>query len=50
MAAGTDFVALDAFGTKEFNEKNISDIPHIKIAAEMNLGTQDLSRVKIKNV
>ena len=50
MAAGTDFVALDAFGTKEFLEKNISDIPHIKIAAEMNLGIQDLSRVKIKNV
>ncbi len=50
VAAGTDFVAIDAFGTKEFLGKNILDIPHICIASEMKLGISDLARVKIKNL
>ncbi|HNS31848.1 MAG TPA: DUF362 domain-containing protein [bacterium] len=50
VAAGTDFVAIDAFGTREFLQKNISDIPHIAIASEMKLGISDTSKVKVKNL
>lgn len=49
VAAGTDFVALDAFCTKLL-DLNISDVAHIQMGAEMKMGISDLSRVRIKNL
>ena len=49
VAAGTDFVALDAFGTKLLG-KNPEEVPHIQIAKEMGLGESDLSKIKIRYV
>lgn len=49
VAAGTDMVALDAFGAKLLGE-NPDNIPHLKIASQLGLGTYDLNKIKIKYV
>ncbi|HOV22086.1 MAG TPA: DUF362 domain-containing protein [bacterium] len=49
VAAGTDIVSLDAYGTKLLGQDPYN-IPHIKIAEEMGLGIADLNKVNIKNV
>ena len=47
VAAGTDFVALDSFGTKLLGI-NPDTVRHIQIAKEIGLGQSDLNRVSIK--
>ncbi len=47
--AGTDFVALDAFGATFLGVKP-ADVRHIQIAGKMGLGQPDLSKVIIKYV
>ncbi|MHB8834597.1 MAG: DUF362 domain-containing protein [Candidatus Methylomirabilia bacterium] len=47
VVAGTDVVAVDAYGTRFFN-KTPRDIPHIVRAAERGLGTMDLAQVALK--
>lgn len=49
VIAGTDIVALDAYGTTLLNKKP-EDIPHIRIADEMGIGTMDLTEVNIRYV
>jgi len=49
VAAGTDFVALDSFGTKLL-DKDVSGVAHIRMGDEMKMGVSDLARVKIKNL
>ena len=46
---GTDPVAVDAYAATPF-KKNPFDIPHIKIAHDMRLGTADLGKVDIVHV
>ena len=45
----TDMVAADAAATKIFG-KEPADINYIKIADEMNIGTMDLSKLKINRI
>lgn len=45
----TDPVAADTYAASLFGKKP-SDVPHIKIAAEMGIGCADLSKVKIVRV
>ena len=45
----TDPVAADAYAASLFGHKP-SDVPHIRIAAEMGLGCADLAQVKIERV
>jgi uncharacterized protein (DUF362 family) len=47
LLASTDIVAIDAAGAKLLNHQP-SDVRHIAIAAEMNLGTMDLEQVDIR--
>jgi uncharacterized protein (DUF362 family) len=49
IIAGTDMVALDSYTTSLFGLKP-DDIPNIKIAADMGLGTKDLSTLNIKEL
>lgn len=46
IVVGTDPVAVDAYATTLFKKKPF-DIPHIKIAHEMDVGIGDLSKVRI---
>jgi len=47
VLAGTDFVALDAYGSTLLGVKP-EIVPHIQMAAEMGLGQNDLSRIKVR--
>ncbi|HON04980.1 MAG TPA: DUF362 domain-containing protein [Candidatus Ratteibacteria bacterium] len=47
--AGTDFVALDAFGSTLLGV-NPADVRHIQIAEKMGLGQSNLSKIKIRYV
>jgi uncharacterized protein (DUF362 family) len=47
LLVSTDIVAIDAAGAKLLNHQP-SDVRHIAIAAEMNLGTMDLEQVDIR--
>jgi uncharacterized protein (DUF362 family) len=47
LLVSTDIVAIDAAGAKLLNYQP-SDVRHIAIAAEMNLGTMDLEQVDIR--
>jgi len=49
VAAGTDFVALDAYGSGLLGV-NPQSVPHITIGSSMNLGISDMSRIKVRNV
>ncbi|MBN1445008.1 MAG: DUF362 domain-containing protein [Candidatus Omnitrophica bacterium] len=49
VAAGTDFVALDAYGSGLLGIDPQS-VRHITIASSMKLGIADMAKVKIKNV
>jgi len=49
VIAGSDIVAVDSYATSLFGLKP-DDIPHIKIAAAMGLGSNDLSKLDIKEV
>ncbi|MCM8805039.1 MAG: DUF362 domain-containing protein [Candidatus Omnitrophica bacterium] len=49
VIAGTDIVALDAYGSTLLGKKP-EQVPHIKYGAEMGLGIMDLNKVKIRNV
>lgn len=49
VIASTDIVAADAYATRLFNRQP-SEIAYIKAAAEMKLGTMDLSNVKIEEL
>ncbi len=49
IAAGKDFVALDVYGAELLNV-NPQNVPHIAIAASMNLGTADKSKIRVRNV
>jgi uncharacterized protein (DUF362 family) len=49
VIAGTDIVAVDSYATSLFGLKP-DDIPYIKIAASMGLGSSDLSKLEIKEV
>jgi uncharacterized protein (DUF362 family) len=47
LIAGTDIVAVDSYATSLFGLKP-EDVPHIKIAAAMGLGSSDLDSLTIK--
>jgi len=47
VLAGTDFVALDTYGSTLLGVKP-EIVPHIQMAAEMGLGQNDLSRIKVR--
>ena len=47
LLVSTDIVAIDAAGAKLLNHQP-SDVRHIAIAAEMNLGTMDLEQVDVR--
>lgn len=47
VVAGTDIVAVDAYGTRFFDLKP-TDIDHIRRAAERGLGVMDLGKVKVR--
>jgi len=49
VIAGTDIVAVDSYAASLFGLRP-DDVPHIKIAAEMGLGSNDLGKLKIKEV
>ena len=49
VAAGTDFVALDVYGSGLLNV-NPKDVPHISIASAMNLGISDTDKIRVKNI
>jgi len=49
VVAGTDPLAVDAFGATLFDKKP-EQIGHLKRAYEMGVGEIDLSRVTIKHV
>ncbi|MFA5078824.1 MAG: DUF362 domain-containing protein [Dehalococcoidia bacterium] len=49
VIAGTDIVAVDSYATSLFGLRP-DDVPHIKIAAEMGLGSNDLGKLNIKEV
>lgn len=49
VIASADMVAADAYATRLFNMKP-ADIAYIKAAAEMKLGTMDLSGVKVEEI
>jgi len=46
VIAGTDIVALDSYGATLLGKKP-EQVPHIKIGAEMGLGTMNLDRIDI---
>jgi uncharacterized protein (DUF362 family) len=47
VIAGTDIVAVDSYATSLFGLKP-ADVPYIGIAASMGLGSNDLSKLEIK--
>ncbi|MBN1689411.1 MAG: DUF362 domain-containing protein [Dehalococcoidia bacterium] len=49
VIAGVDMVAVDSYATSLFGLQP-DDIPHIKIAAEMGLGSNDLNKLDIKEI
>jgi len=49
VIAGTDIVAVDSYATSLFGLQP-DDIPYIKIAAGMGLGSNDLSKLEIKEI
>jgi uncharacterized protein (DUF362 family) len=49
VAAGTDALALDAYGTMLLG-KRAQDVGHLRLAYEMGVGEIDLKRVTIRNV
>ena len=49
LLVSTDIVAIDAAGAKLLNHQP-SDVRHIAIAAEMNLGMMDLEQVDIRRL
>ena len=49
IIASTDIVAADSYGATLFGKKG-SDLSYIRAAAEMGLGTMELSKVEIKEV
>ncbi|MFA5065879.1 MAG: DUF362 domain-containing protein [Dehalococcoidia bacterium] len=49
VIAGTDMVAVDSYATSLFGLRP-DDIPHIKIATEMGLGSSDLNKLDIKEI
>jgi uncharacterized protein (DUF362 family) len=49
LVAGTDFVAVDAYASTFFGSKGV-DVPYIKLAGDMGLGTADLSKIKVEKV
>ena len=49
VIAGTDIVAVDSYATSLFGLQP-DDIPHIKIAAGMGLGSNDLSKLDVKEI
>jgi uncharacterized protein (DUF362 family) len=49
IVASHDFVAADAWAATLFNLTG-ADVPYIKAAAEMGLGTVDLDSVEVKEL
>lgn len=49
IIASTDQVAVDSYGATLFGMKG-SDLGYVTIAAQMKLGTMDLSKLKIKKI
>jgi len=49
VVAGTDAVAIDAYGASLFGMK-ASQIGHIRLAAAAGLGEIDLKRINVRNV
>ncbi len=49
VIAGVDIVAVDSYSTSLFGLRP-DDVPHIKIASEMGLGSNDLSTLNIKDI
>ena len=49
IIAAADWVAADAYATRLFG-KTPADVPYIKAAADMGLGSMDLPATKIRNV
>lgn len=49
IIAGTDIVGLDAYGTTLLDKKP-EDVPYIRIASEMGIGTMNLNKINIKYV
>jgi len=49
IIAAADWVAADAYATRLFG-KTPAEVPYIKAAADMHLGSMDLSATKIRNV
>ena len=49
VVAGTDPVAVDAFGATLFGMKG-SDLEHVKLAAKAGLGVMDLSKLQIRRI
>ena len=49
VIAGSDIVAVDSYATSLFGLKP-GDVPHIGIAASMGLGSNDLSKLDIKEI
>ncbi|MDD5397856.1 MAG: DUF362 domain-containing protein [Dehalococcoidia bacterium] len=49
VIAGTDMVAVDSYATSLFKLRP-DDIPYIKIATEMGLGSSDLNKLDIKEI
>ena len=49
VVAGTDQVAVDAFGTTLFGMQP-GDIEHVRLAARAGLGVMDLSKLQIKRI
>jgi uncharacterized protein (DUF362 family) len=49
VITGSDFVALDAYGARMLGIE-AEEVPHIRIASEMGLGTYNLKKVKIRYV
>jgi len=49
VIAGSDIVAVDSYATSLFGLKP-ADVPHIGIAASIGLGSNDLSKLDIKEI
>ena len=49
LVASTDIVALDSYGATLFG-KTSKDLPNLGIAAQMGLGIEDLSQIKVEEL
>ena len=49
VIACADWVAADTYATRLFDKKP-DDVPYIKAAADMDLGTMDLASISIRSV